>query len=203
MELLMPINSVYYDGSQCRIYTSETSAILPSAPSAEPFYIRNAGPDILVLNPVSGQTVEGVSSLQMAQNDCFLLVPQGKNWVAVLHSPDKLTVSQLGFTKGAGGAVTQTGTINSAVTLNKPCGRINLVTHNFGNNDIQAFTLNNSLIEVDDVIIISLRDGDGKLYSQVIVTDDGSCQIAVGDAHNQSTGNIDVVINFAIIKGDS
>lgn len=199
----MPINSVYYDGSQCRIYTSETSAILPSATSAEPFYVRNAGPDILVLNPIAGQTVEGVSSLQMAKNDCFLLVPQGSNWVAALHSQDKLTVDQLGFTKGAGGTVTQTGTINSAVTLNKPCGRINLVTHDFSNNDIQAFTLNNSFIEVDDVIIISLRDGDAKLYTQVTITTDGSCQITVGDAHNQSTGDLDVVINFAIIKGDS
>ena len=199
----MPINSVYHDGSQCRIYTNETSATLPSAISAQPFFVRNSGPDILVLNPLSGQTVEGASSLQMAKNDCFLLVPQESNWVAALHSPDKLTVDQLGFTKGAGGTVTQTGTINSAVTLNKPCGKINLVTHDFSNNDIQAFTLNNSFIEVDDVIIISLREGDAKLYSQVTVTANGSCQITVGDAHNQSTGNIDVVINFAIIKGDS
>jgi len=199
----MPINSVYYEGSQCRIYSDETSTTLPSSVTSEPFYIRNSGPDILTLNPISGQTVEGVSSMQMAVNDSFLMVPQGDNWVAVLNSADKLTTNKIGFTAGSGGSVTQTGTINSAVTLNKPCGKITLVSHDYSNNDIQQFTLNNSYIEVDDVVIISLRDGDAKLYSQVVITENGSCKITVGDAHNQSTGNLSVVMNFAIIKGDS
>jgi hypothetical protein len=199
----MPINSVYYDGSQCRIYSGETSATLPSTTVSEPFYIRNAGPDILTLTPLSGQTVEGVSSMQMAINDSFLMVPQEKNWVAVLKSADKLTTNKIGFTAGSGGSVTQTGTINSSVTLNKPCGKITLVQHDFSNNDIQEFTLNNSYIELNDVVIVSFRDGNAKLYNQVVITENGSCNITVGDAHNQSTGSISVVINFAIIKGDS
>lgn len=199
----MPINSVYYNGSQCRIYSDETSATIPSTLASEPFYIRNAGPDILTLTPISGQTVEGVSSMQMAVNDSFLMVPQGDNWVAVLNSADKLTTDKIGFTAGSGGSVTQTGTINSAVTLNKPCGKITLVSHDFSNNDIQEFTLNNSYIELNDVVIISFRDGNAKLYTQVVITENGSCNITVGDAHNQSTGSISVVINFAIIKGDS
>lgn len=141
--------------------------------------------------------------MQMAVNDSFLMVPQGDNWVAVLNSADKLTTDKIGFTVGSGGSVTQTGTINSAVTLNKPCGKITLVSHDFSNNDIQEFTLNNSYIELNDVVIISFRDGNAKLYTQVVITENGSCNITVGDAHNQSTGSMSVVINFAIIKGDS
>lgn len=199
----MAINSVYYDGSQCRIYSDETSATLPSTTTSEPFYIRNAGPNILTLTPFSGQTVEGVSSMKMAVNDSFFMVPQGDNWVAVLNSADKLTTDKIGFTLGSGGSVTQTGTINSAVTLNKPCGKITLVPHDFSNNDIQQFTLNNSYIKLNDIIVISFRSSNAKLYTQVVVTGDGACNITVGDAHNQGTGVIEVIINFAIIKGDS
>jgi hypothetical protein len=199
----MSINSVYYHGSECRIYSGETSAVLPHTSVAEPFYIRNEGPDILTLNPPSGQTVDGESSMNMAVNDSFFLVPQDKNWVAVLNSAEKLTTDKIGFTAGSGGSVTQTGTINSAVTLNKPCGKITLVSHNYSNNDIQQFTLNNSHIDPDDLVLITLRNGDAKLYCQVVDTNDGSCNITVGDAHNQSTGSIVVVINFGIIKGDS
>ena len=141
--------------------------------------------------------------MQMAVNDSFFMVPDEDNWVAVLNSADKLTTNKIGFTAGSGGSVTQTGTINSDVTLNKPCGKITLVPHDFSNNDIQGFTFNNSYIEINDIVILSFRDGNAKLYNQVVVTGNGSCSITVGDAHNQSTGILSVVINFAIIKGDS
>ena len=166
-------------------------------------YVRNEGTDILTLNPQSNQTIDSSASLSISPNDSVLINPVGTNWVTILNQTDTLSINQIGYTSGSGGSVTQTGTINSAVTLNKPCGKITLVSHDFSNNDIQQFTLNNSFIGIDDVVSVTFRSGDAKLYTETVVTTNGSCNITVGDAHNQSTGSIVVVLNFAIIKGDS
>ena len=104
---------------------------------------------------------------------------------------------------GTGGSVTQTTSVNSTVTLNKPCGKITMFAHDFGNNDVQSFQFNNSFIKEDDVIVTNIRSGSNKLNSQVDEVQNGNCNITIADLHNQATGVINVVINFAVIKGDS
>ena len=199
----MAISTNYHNGTPCYVISEVTSYELPKCQSSEPRYIRNGGPDILVVSPKPGQTVDGVSSVSLSPNDCMLINPIGTDWVVIMQPTDTLSINQIGYTSGAGGSVAQTTSVNESVTLNKPCGKITMFTHNFSNNDIQAFTMINSFININDVVITSLRNGDAKLYSQVTITQNGSCQITVGDAHNQATGDIAVVLNFAIIKGDS
>ena len=199
----MPISTNYHNGTPCFVVSGATSYELPKCASSEPRYIRNIGPDILIVSAKAGQTINGSASVSLSPNDCMLINPIGTDWVLIMQPTDTLSINQIGFTNGAGGSVAQTTSVNDSVTINKPCGKVTMFTHDFSNNDIQAFTMNNTFIEEDDVIITSLRNGDAKLYSQVTITQAGSCQITVGDAHNQSTGNIAVVLNFAIIKGDS
>ena len=199
----MSISTNYHNGVPCYIISGVSSYTLPACEVSEPMYVRNEGTDILTLNPQSNQTIDSSASLSISPNDSVLINPVGTNWVTILNQTDTLSINQIGYTSGSGGSVTQTGTINSAVTLNKPCGKITLVSHDFSNNDIQQFTLNNSFIGIDDVVSVTFRSGDAKLYTETVVTTNGSCNITVGDAHNQSTGSIVVVLNFAIIKGDS
>ena len=199
----MAVSTNYHNGVPCYIVSGVSSYTLPACEVSEPMYVRNEGTDILTLNPQSNQTIDSSASLSISPNDSVLINPAGTNWVTILNQTDTLSINQIGYTPGSGGSVTQTGTINSAVTLNKPCGKITLVSHDFSNNDIQQFTLNNSFIGINDVVAVTFRSGDAKLYTETVVTANGSCNITVGDAHNQSTGSIVVVLNFAIIKGDS
>lgn len=199
----MAISANYQNGVPCYVVSGESSYTLPACESSEPLYVKNEGTDILTVSPRANETIDGASSFQIAPDQSIFLNPIGTDWVAILRPTDTLSINQIGYTSGAGGSVTQTGSITSAVTLNKPCGKITLVSHNFGNNDIQQFTLNNSFIEADDIVLVKFRDGNTKLYCETVGTADGSCNITVGDAHNQSTGSIVVVLNFVIIKGDS
>jgi len=199
----MSVSTNYHNGVPCYIISGVSSYTLPACEVSEPMYVRNEGTDILTLNPQSNQTIDSSASLSISPNDSVLINPVGTNWVTILNQTDTLSINQIGYTSGSGGSVTQTGTINSAVTLNKPCGKITLVSHDFSNNDIQQFTLNNSFIGIDDVVSVTFREGNSKLYTETVETTNGSCNITVGDAHNQSTGSIVVVLNFAIIKGDS
>jgi hypothetical protein len=199
----MAVSTNYHNGVPCYVVSGVSSYTLPACEVSEPMYVRNEGTDILTLNPQSNQTIDSSASLSISPNDSVLINPVGTNWVTILNQTDTLSINQIGYTSGSGGSVTQTGTINSAVTLNKPCGKITLVSHDFSNNDIQQFTLNNSFIGINDVVAVTFRSGNAKLYTETVVTTDGSCNITVGDAHNQSTGAIAVILNFAIIKGDS
>jgi len=199
----MSVSTNYHNGVPCYIISGVSSYTLPACEVSEPMYVRNEGTDILTLNPQFNQTIDSSASLSISPNDSVLINPVGTNWVTILNQTDTLSINQIGYTSGSGGSVTQTGTINSAVTLNKPCGKITLVSHDFSNNDIQQFTLNNSFIGIDDVVAVTFRAGNSKLYTETVETTNGSCNITVGDAHNQSTGSIVVVLNFAIIKGDS
>jgi len=199
----MAVSTNHHNGVPCYIVSGVSSYTLPACEVSEPMYVRNEGTDILTLNPQSNQTIDSSASLSISPNDSVLINPAGTNWVTILNQTDTLSINQIGYTSGSGVSVTQTGTINSAVTLNKPCGKITLVSHDFGNNDIQQFTLNNSFIGINDVVAVTFRSGDAKLYTETVVTTNGSCNITVGDAHNQSTGAIIIVLNFVIIKGDS
>lgn len=199
----MAVSTNYHNGVPCYIVSGVSSYTLPACEVSEPMYVRNEGTEILTVSPQSGQTIDSSASLSLSPNDTTLISPVGTNWVTIINPTNTLSISQIGYAPGSGGSVTQTGTITSAVTLNKPCGKITLVSHDFSNNDIQQFTLNNSFISVDDVVATTFRSGDAKLYTETVVTTNGSCNITVGDAHNQATGDIVVVLNFAIIKGDS
>jgi len=199
----MAISTNYHNGMPCYAISGVTSYELPACEASEPLYVRNNGPDILVVSPASGQTIGASASISLSPNDCMLINPIGTDWVLIMQPTDTLAISQIGYATGTGGSVTQITSVNTAVTLNKPCGKITMFAHDFSNNDIQSFQFNNSFIKEDDIIVTNIRSGSNKLNSQVDAVADGNCNITIADLHNHSTGVITVVINYAVIKGDS
>ena len=78
------------------------------------------------------------------------------------------------------GAVTQTGSITSAVTLNQPAGEITTVSATIAGT-VNTFTLNNSYIKADSVILATVNDttGAGLVVVQVDNIAAGSCSISL------------------------
>jgi len=94
------------------------------------------------------------------------------------------------------GVVTQTGSITSAVTLNQPAGEITTVSATIAGT-VNTFTLNNSYIKADSVILATVNDtsGAGLVVVQVDNIVAGSCSISLaGVVSNTGT----VTIGFGI-----
>ena len=199
----MAVLTNYHNGTPCYAISGVTAYELPSCKGSEPRYVRNNGPDILVVSSAAGQTIDSGASISLSPNDCMLINPIETNWVLIMQPTDTLAVSQIGYAVGTGGSVTQESSVNTAVTLNKSCGKITMFAHDFSNNDVQSFQFNNSFIKEDDVIVTNIRSGSNKLNSQIDEVQNGNCNITIADLHNQSTGVINVVVNYAVIKGDS
>lgn len=113
------------------------------------------------------------------------------------------TTNDIGYTTGAGGAVTQITSRTTGVTLNKPSGQITLVAGSISGLSTQEFTLTNSFIAATDVVLASF--GAGLTASQydvtVTATAAGSCNIAVHNVNNTATPTDTPVINFVVFKG--
>lgn len=181
------------------VIQDESTFTMPSTFSSEPVMLRNSSNTVCTVSPLSGQTINGESSLKLYHEVCCYLEPIDGDWKYIhLNTP-----SFIGFPsgKGVGGSVTQTTSVTTQVTLNKLTGKITMFPHDFSNNDIQSFQFNNSFIEENDIIVLNIRAGSIKLNSQIDEVSNGSCNISVADLSNQSTGTIAVVINFAVIKG--
>ena len=109
--------------------------------------------------------------------------------------------SELGYTAAAQGTVTQATDKSTAVTLNKPAGRITLNAAALAAATNVSFTLNNSYISSNDIIILTLSGGiatAGTYNCWVNSMSAGSCSITL---RNISAGSLSeaVIINFAII----
>ena len=109
--------------------------------------------------------------------------------------------SELGYTTAGQGTVTQATDKSTAVTLNKPAGRITMNAAALLNATNVSFTLNNSYISSNDIIILTLSGGiatAGTYNCWVNTMSAGSCSITL---RNISAGSLSeaVIINFAII----
>ena len=67
--------------------------------------------------------------------------------------------SQLGYTNGAYGTVTQTGNKASAVTLNKTAGTITTSSAQMAPGAKVAFVVNNSQVSALDTVIVNIASG--------------------------------------------
>lgn len=107
----------------------------------------------------------------------------------------------LGYGTGAGGTVTQVTSKSTTVTLNKPCGQITMHNASLAAGTQANFTLTNSLITVNDLILVNVRTPTAALYS-VRAGDiaSGSCLISLTNVSGGPLSDA-VIISFAIIKG--
>lgn len=80
------------------------------------------------------------------------------------------------------GAVTQSSSITTAVTLNQPSGEIVTVSATIAAASATGFTLNNSYIKPDSVILVNVVDNTGAGFVAACADDivAGSCKISLG-----------------------
>ena len=111
--------------------------------------------------------------------------------------------ARLGYGTGSGGTVTQATNKTTGVTLNKPTGQITMRNSALAANTEVGFTLSNSLISIEDSIIIVLANSAGSM-SNYNVRAAASAGAAIIYLKNITTGTSlgdAMVLNFAIIKG--
>ena len=109
--------------------------------------------------------------------------------------------SELGYTAAAQGTVTQATDKSTAVTLNKPAGRITLNNAALGATTNVSFTLNNSYISANDVLIVTLSGGIATAATYNCWVNSMSAGSASITLRNISAGSLSeaVIINFALI----
>lgn len=104
----------------------------------------------------------------------------------------------LGYGTGAGGAVTQTTSRTTGVTLNKTTGAITLVSA-AGTTTWQSFTVTNSTVAATDVVVVSQKSGVDIYQYCVTNVAAGSFQLSFRTVIGTTTEQ--PVFNFAVIKG--
>ncbi len=99
----------------------------------------------------------------------------------------------VGYATGAGGTVTQTTSITTAVTLNAVCGKIALFNHVFTAGTKVQFTLNNSTLGADDILVLNGSSGPIRILAYAIGN------TIVLDPLDSGSGGTNY-IKFAVIK---
>jgi hypothetical protein len=109
----------------------------------------------------------------------------------------------LGYSTGAGGSVSQTGTKATGVTLNRPTGIITMTGATLNANTTVSFTLTNSVISATDIVVLQHTSvGSSASYNLNAFPGAGSAVISV---RNVTAGNLSeaIVIRFAVIESVS
>jgi hypothetical protein len=110
------------------------------------------------------------------------------------------SASILGYTAAAQGTVTQATSKSTGVTLNKSAGQITLNAASLAATTTVTFTLTNSLLSANDIVILSIASGGtaGAYNAYVSGLASGSVVLAL---RNVTAGALAeaVVLNFAIL----
>jgi len=128
--------------------------------------------------------------------------------IGVAYSDPEFTTcyasQELGYSSAAQGTVTQATSKSTGVTLNKSMGRITMNNASLANGATALFTLTNSAISANDVVVVSVSGGGtaGAYWPFVSSQAAGSAVIGL---YNNSGGALGeaVIVNFAIIHGAS
>jgi hypothetical protein len=112
-----------------------------------------------------------------------------------------LSDEQLGYTAAGQGTVTQATDKSTAVTLNKPAGRITMNNAALNTATNATFTLNNSFISANDTVILTISGGQATPGSYNVFANSLSAGSVSITLRNISGGSLSeaVVINYAII----
>lgn len=111
-----------------------------------------------------------------------------------------LSGAQLGYTTAAQGTVTQQTSKSTAVTLNASAGQITMNNASLGATTNVTFTLNNSFISANDIVILNVAAGAtaGAYNCWVSGLSAGAATITVRNISANPLSEA-VVINFALI----
>ena len=116
-------------------------------------------------------------------------------------APSVSVTGTLGYSTGAGGAVTQGTSKSTGVTLSKVCGAITMHNAELAAGDEVGFTVTNTTVAATDVVVACIKSG-ATAASYILTVDAvaaGSFKLSLG---NVSAGALSeaVVINFVVIK---
>jgi hypothetical protein len=109
----------------------------------------------------------------------------------------------LGYGTGAGGTVTQTGSKNTAVELNTPCGKITTHNENVLAGTTVQFVFFNSKITANSVLVLSFGNTFGASsgsYNVWCSINNGSAQISLRNISGGTLGDA-VPLNFVVLEG--
>lgn len=111
------------------------------------------------------------------------------------------TGNGIGYATGAGGTVTQGTSRTTAVTLNKPTGKITTYTTTLAANTAVQFTLNNSTIASTDLVMVQhVSGGTLGLYNVTATANSGNAVITLRNNSAGISPSEAPVIQFAVIK---
>ena len=118
----------------------------------------------------------------------------------IIGSQYILSDEQFGYTAAAQGTVTQATDKSTAVTLNKPAGRITMNGAALAGNTAVTFTLNNSFISSNDIVVVNVSAGGtaGAYTTYVSSMTTGSAALTLRNLTGGSLSEA-VVLNYAII----
>lgn len=107
----------------------------------------------------------------------------------------------IGYSAGAGGAVTQITSKSTAVSLTKITGQITMHNANLAAGTTVSFTVNNNAILATDVVIVNIKSG-ATANSYRVGVDAVANNSFVISLRNESGGALAeaIVLNFAIIR---
>ena len=112
-----------------------------------------------------------------------------------------LSNSQFGYTAAAQGTVTQATSKSTGVTLNKSAGQITMNNAALAGATAVSFTLTNSLISANDVLILNVGAGaTAAAYTAYVSSlSAGSAVITLRNMTAATSLSEAVVINFALL----
>lgn len=117
-----------------------------------------------------------------------------------------LSASKLGYTAAAQGTVTQATNKSTGVTLNKPAGRITMNAAALAGATAVSFTLTNSFISANDVLILCVSAGSvGDVTTYGVYVNNlgaGTAGITLRNLTAATSQSEAVVVNFALIHCD-
>jgi len=129
--------------------------------------------------------------------------------IGVAYSDPEFTTcyasQELGYSSAAQGTVTQATDKSTGVTLNKSAGRITMNGAALAGATAVSFTLTNSTISTNDVIIVCISGGaTAAAYTTYISSlAAGSAVITLRNLTASTSLSEAVIINFSIIHGAS
>ena len=115
---------------------------------------------------------------------------------------------EIGYSTAAQGTVTQATDKSTGVTLNKSAGRITMNNASLAAGAAVSFILTNSLISINDVLIVNVSSNTtgsalGVYTTYVSYLAAGSALITLRNLSAATAYSEAVIINFAIIHGQS
>ena len=126
----------------------------------------------------------------------------GRNDPQLVRGTRLYATEELGYCSCAFGEVTQLTSKTTNVTLNTPTGRITMDDSTLNNNAVARFTMINTSVGVNDVVIINIKENGSTAEAYIaFIADigDGFVDLALW---NRSGGQLSesVELNFAVIR---